>query len=327
MIKGKETIVLVSNFKKAPSDTYKKYMSDNKLLTTMTNWGLEWALKRNGYSVITYTDFFKFVRNIENHRNDIVFPYFSGVQSRNRQSYVQSLCEYYNMLYVGGDTYSQTLANDKVLSKQLCDEAGIATPNCKILFNKNYLPDIFALELPLIVKPQFEGESVGISKAGVFNSYEGVLPYAIQLLEDLGQSIIIETFIEGKEASVAVIGYKDEIKSMGLVMYKKELGKVTDYSSKRTRLPSSVLANELLTPERTSKFIRLFALLDKIEYARFDFIVKDGVFYNIEITAAPGLSPVSYMYSALKDQMSYIEFIGLLVANCKERALSTQHFT
>jgi len=316
-----ERVILVANIKKIPNKGYSKHMSAFDIGKTLTNRLLARAIKKNGYDLVVYNNLRDFGSNISKHKNDIVFPYYFGVASKSRESLVQAICESQGIRYVGADAYSQTITSDKALSKEICRYANIETPPFKILFDNNFPPDISCLRPPLIVKPQFEGESIGISNKNVFSSHDGVISLSQSLLTDLQQSIIIEEFIEGREVSVCLVGYKRLIKMMSIIEDTTHVAKVKTYNAKkfgihfdRFRYP-----NELFGKEMKDNLASLFQSLDKLEYARLDFIYSNGKFYNIEITAGPDLSPYSFMYGAFKNEMSYVDFIGMLISNCLER--------
>lgn len=316
-----ERVVLVANTKKIPNKGYAKHMSRLDISKWFTNKFLANAIRKNGYDLIEYDNLNDFNSNISRHKHDLVFPYYFGVASKMRESFVPAICESQGIRFVGADAYTQTIANDKALSKEICRYAGISTPIFKILFDNDFPPDISSLNPPLIVKPQFEGDSIGISKSNVFASHEGVIDFAKSLRNDLQQSILIEEFIAGCELSVCLIGYKRSVKKIASLtdITKHEI--VNSYNRKKYRVHIDRFrdVDDLFDQQMLDKMTSLFQSLDKLEYVRLDFIHCDGVFYNIELTPGPDLSPYSYMYGAFKKEMSYTEFIGLLISNCLER--------
>lgn len=321
MLHYPKKIVLVSNVKKIPDKGYSKYMSTLDITKRLTNKLLARAIKKNGYELVEYHDLNDLIKNIDSHSDDLIFPYYFGVASKIRQSYIQTICESKKLKYVGADAYAQTIGNDKALSKEICRYADIQCPAFKILFDSQYPPDITVLNLPLIVKPQFEGDSIGISDDNVFDSYERVLPFADKLLQDLKQPMLIEEYITGREISICLIGYKRQIKKMSILENISKKSLVSSYKDKKFKLNlhKHRVANELLDKDILSRVTNLFHSLDKLEFIRLDFIYRNGTFYNIELTADPDLSPFSCTYLGFKETMSYTEFIGLLISNCLER--------
>jgi len=312
-------IVLIANVKKIPGKGYAKHMSALDLTKRVTNKLIARAVRKNGHELVEYDNLHDFLVNIDRHKNDLVFPFHFGIASKIRQSYVQTVCESQNIKYIGGDAYAQTIGNDKALSKEICRYAGINTPGFKILFDKNYPPDITVLSLPLIVKPQFEGDSIGISDANVFYSYDEVLPFAATLLNDLQLPVLIEEYIAGREISICVIGYKRIIKNIGIVENVTKKALVSSYNDKKFKFSFNKYKHvpELLTGDIVQQVTELFHSLDKLEYIRLDFIYQNNIFYNIELTVDPDLAPHSCFHLAF--QMKYSEYIELLISNCIER--------
>ena len=322
MLAPQNRIVLVADTKKIPNKGYAKHMSSFDIGKWFTNKFLAKAIRNNGYDLVIYNNLEEFISKISLHKKDLVFPYYFGVASKMRESLVQAICESQGIKYIGADAYTQTIANDKALSKEICRYAGIATPSFKILFDSDYPPDIKCLNLPLIVKPQFEGDSIGISKNNVFASYEGVISFAQSLMVDLQQPILIEEFINGSELSVCLIGYKRIIKKFVSIKDINKTGIVTSYNRKKYKLHLDNRfrnVDDLFDQQMIDKITSVFQSLDKLEFIRLDFIYSNRTFYNIELTPMPDLSPYSFMYGAFKKDITYKEFIGLLISNCLER--------
>lgn len=321
MTRSETRIVLVANIKKIPNAGYAKHMSSLDYTKRVVNGMISNALRKLNYEVVEYGDIKSFIKNVEIHKNDLVFPYHFGVASKVRQSLVQTICEIYNIKFLGADAYSQTIANDKVLSKEICRYSGILTTNFKTMFDINFPPDLTSLNLPLIVKPQFEGDSIGISDKNVFYSKDNIIQFAKELLLDLNQPTIIEEYIDGRELSVCIIGYKSFVKKIGVVENIKGNSRVKSYNAKKFKISKKKVIdiNEVLNNETMNKIINLFNSMDKVEYMRLDFIYKNDNWYNIELTTDPDLSPFSPLYIAFKNEFTYKEFINLLISNCKER--------
>ena len=270
---------------------------------------------------MSYAEIHQFMDNISNHKEDLVFPYYFGVGAKMRQTQVQTVCENYGIKYVGSDSYARAITTDKVLAKELCRTAGIPTPNCKTLFTEDILPDLSPLKFPVIVKPRFEGDSIGIDKKSVCNNIEDALERGLNLFRDLRVPIIIEEFIAGREMSVCVVGHFNTVKKIGFIEYLKD-SPVYGYADKRhkIKLNKYIDATPIFHEEMVKKISLLFTSLDKLEFSRFDFILQNRTFYNIEITTDPTLSKLSGMYWPFKNQnMSFKDFVGFLIANCLER--------
>ena len=102
------------------------------------------------------------------------------------------MCEANHMLYVGADSYTQMLCNDKYLSKKYISDFGIATPEGILIRNDRDITLIQNLALPLIVKPNFGGGSNGISNNNLVYSYEEAQKLIVTLLEYQHLPVLVE---------------------------------------------------------------------------------------------------------------------------------------
>lgn len=115
---------------------------------------------------------------------------------------VQGALQWLNMPYTGSGVMASALAMDKIRSKRLFKEAGIATPDFVIVEQKS--DAVLAAEefgYPLILKPSNQGSSVGMSK--VFDS--GELAAAVNLALSYSGPALAERCITGNEMTIAVL--------------------------------------------------------------------------------------------------------------------------
>lgn len=152
-----------------------------------------------------------FLENIHKHKNDIVLSIWSGVSSRNRKALIPSICEAYNIKYVGADTYTQIICQDKEMSKQICKKYGIKTANYQLIKDKDNLNLLNFLKYPIVIKPNFEGGSIGISQKNLVYNFNDAEKMTLFLLETFNQPILAEEFIDGEEISILIIGKKQKI--------------------------------------------------------------------------------------------------------------------
>lgn len=115
---------------------------------------------------------------------------------------VQGALQWLNTPYTGSGVMASALAMDKIRSKRLFNEAGIATPDFVIVEDAS--DAISAAEefgFPIILKPCNQGSSVGMSK--VFRASE--LNAAVDLALNYSGPALAERCIAGNEMTVAVL--------------------------------------------------------------------------------------------------------------------------
>ena len=104
---------------------------------------------------------------------DLVFNIAEGVAGRNREAAVPALCELMGIPYTGSDAATLSIALDKALSKRVLLQHGILTAEFQVMeTGRERLSS--KLKFPLIVKPNQEGSSKGVSaSASVVDDEDG----------------------------------------------------------------------------------------------------------------------------------------------------------
>jgi len=115
---------------------------------------------------------------------------------------VQGALELMNIPYTGSGVLASALAMDKVRCKRLWQNLGLNTPAFTSLSSSSEWSSIINDLGPVFVKPVKEGSSIGISKAS--NASELEKAFALALKYD--NAVIAETFIDGPEYTVAILG-------------------------------------------------------------------------------------------------------------------------
>jgi D-alanine-D-alanine ligase len=248
---------------------------------------------------------------------DVVFPVLHGPYGEDGT--IQGLFELCNMPYVGCGVAASAVAMDKDLAKQIFTQQRIPTARWVALHKNGFsysLDEIDAivrrLELPVFVKPAELGSSVGVVKA----TNEAELKDAISRAFELGDKVIVEEFIGGREIEVAVLGGPRASMPGEIVID----GDWYDYDSKYNDETSRFVAPARLTPPQ-SKMVRslaeeAFTSLGCKGLARVDFFLDDrgrGFLIN-EVNTMPGFTPISGFPSMWQASgMTYDELCDELV--------------
>jgi D-alanine-D-alanine ligase len=270
----------------------------------------EWiaeSLKDVVSEVITFTDLAEFTKQADGFRNSIVWPHWNGSRNRNRTAQVAMVCEIYGLRYVGPDPYGRLIANDKSLSKVFLRQAGLDTPSSVFVGTARQTGLIETLRLPLIVKPNMEGSSMGIDKKSTSTTYEGAELLAREKLGEFKEGVIVEEFISGPEVFIALAFKKDGNYSCGtaerIVQDDPHFlhNDVYDYSLKFSDARQvSLRPSDFLTRELLSKILRLTDVLKTVDLIRIDGRLLDGAMSIIEITPDPLMTPDSEFLGSLE---------------------------
>lgn len=115
---------------------------------------------------------------------------------------IQGALQWLDVPYTGSGVMASALAMDKVRSKHLFRQAGIPTPDYAVAKTPAEATDAAAaIGFPLIIKPSGQGSSVGMSKV----SAPGDLDNAVAVAFEFGDTILLETCVEGDEFTVSIL--------------------------------------------------------------------------------------------------------------------------
>ena len=254
------------------------------------------ALQRVCRRVVAYESPREFLENIRDHSADVVLSIWSGQHSRNRKALVPSICEAYSITYVGADTYTNVIAQDKSLSKALAQKFGFATPRSVLVDAISDLQLMRLLHFPVVVKPNFEGGSIGISTTCLVHKFDAAAEIASALLDAHRESVIVEEFVRGREVSYVLVGNSRRMlfaEAVELVLLSGDLREtIWSYEIKQSADVEDrwdLVTSELSDAVREAG-LRLFNALSKVELIRIDGrLDSSGSFQLIE------LSPDAYL--------------------------------
>lgn len=225
---------------------------------------------------------------------DACFNIIHGTPGEN--GILQAYWDAIGQKYTGCDFYQSALTFNKKDTLAVLSKYGI--PSAKSVYLRkgehiNVDEIIDNLSLPVFVKPNQSGSSLGISK--VKEKSELIAATEIAFKED--DEILIESFLDGMEVSVGVIDFKSETIVLGITEI-VPTNEFFDYEAKYEG------ASEEITPARidaeTTKRVeeiakRAYNSLGMSGFSRSEFILMDGIPYMLEMNTNPGFSPASIL--------------------------------
>ncbi|WP_326717265.1 D-alanine--D-alanine ligase [Vagococcus jeotgali] len=240
-------------------------------------------------------------------KNTVIFPVLHGPNGEDGT--VQGLFEVLNMPYVGCGVLASACAMDKIIAKQLFQQAGIpqlpyvaVTKNDYVDAREEVIAEcVGTLIFPMFVKPANMGSSVGVSRAT--NEEELISAIEEALLYD--QRVVVEQGIEARELEVAILG-NSEVRTTLAGEIVKDVD-FYDYESKyidnqvTLQIPASIL-DEM--QERMQEYAKkAYQTIDGSGLSRCDFFLtaNNEIFLN-EVNSMPGFTPFS-MYPLLWKEM------------------------
>lgn len=287
---------------------------------------LQSTLAQIARSVAYYDHPRKFLAQIRKHRDAVVLSVWSGKRSRNRRSLVPAICEAYGLRYVGGDAFTQLVCSDKAMAKELARGYGFSAPGGVLLqsgLSERQFRAIDRLRLPLLVKPNAEGGSIGISSSNLVRSTYEAIEVATRLLEHF-PTVLVEEFVNGREVSIVLAGNRDrilvddvlEVEILGAGVSLAETVFGFEFKNYDPYDVSQTLARDAV-PESVRDAARcLFRGLEKVEVIRIDGRVDDEGFKVIELSPDCHLGSVCLVGAAFAEAgWSYPDMLRILLLN------------
>ncbi|HQF81852.1 MAG TPA: D-alanine--D-alanine ligase [Candidatus Syntrophosphaera thermopropionivorans] len=284
------------------------------------------ALREKEYEVIeldpaNYSDFYSLISKLRTERISIVFIGLHGGTGENGE--LQAALSLAGFKYTGSGPKACTLTMDKYVSKLMALDEGIPAPEY-ILMREDLLNDyqdpidFSAIEaklgLPIIVKPNDSGSSVGISI--VEKLFE--LKEAVKLALTYSDSVLLEQYIPGKELTATVL----DGKALPLIEI-RPLNGWYDFNNKYSKGHSEYLCPAPVE-ESVSQLIQLYAerlwkVLGLKGYARIDFRYDGNKPYFLEVNTLPGMTDLSLTPMAAKAVgINFPELVDKIVSLAKK---------
>ncbi len=225
---------------------------------------------------------------------DVCFNTIHGKPGENGE--LQAYWDMIGQKYTGCNFYQSALTFNKKDTLAVLAKYGI--PSAKSVYLKkgeavNAEQIITELGLPLFVKPNQSGSSLGISKVKEVEAFQAALDFAFA--ED--DEILVESFLDGMEVSVGVVDFNGKTIVLGITEIVPQ-NEFFDYEAKYEG------ASEEITPARIDQetqqkieeiAIKAYDSLGMSGFSRSEYIIMNGIPYMLEMNTNPGFSPASIL--------------------------------
>ena len=274
------------------------------------------------------------VARLEAYSPDLIFNTAEGRRGRFREAFYPALFEELGFPYSGSDAYALAVTLDKQLTKLILKEHGIRTPEWQYVEQASELRPQ-ELRFPVIVKPNFEGSSKGITQDSIAETVDEVRVKVAAALERYPAGVLVEEFITGRDLTVPFLAevkndYGGVLSPVEYVIdpsYKPDRRfKIYDYELKTKSDQAVSVRAPAKVPEDIAAEIRkasetVFRVLDCKDLGRLDFRLSDaGVAYFLEINALPSLEPGAGIYVAAElEGLHFDGVIGSVIKSASKR--------
>ena len=252
------------------------------------------------------------VARLEAYGPDLIFNTAEGRRGRFREAFFPALFDELGMPYTGSDAYALALTLDKQLTKLVLAQHGIPTPRWQYVEEPARL-QVHALRYPVIVKPNFEGSSKGITQDSIVEDPLRLHEVVGAALARYPAGVLVEEFIVGRDVTVPFL--EAAAPERGGVLQPVEYvideaataGRryaIYDYELK-TKLDKlvAVRAPARLKRPQAERIQHLCETINRVlgirDLGRTDLrLAEDGRIYFLETNALPSLEPGAGIYAA-----------------------------
>lgn len=227
---------------------------------------------------------------------------------------------YFDMLgipYTSCDQITSALTFDKFFCNHYVSSFGVNISRSIVIKSHEKIDEdeiLTQLSLPIFVKPNRGGSSVGTSKVKM---KQELMP-AIQVAFAEDSQVILEEHIPGRELSCGTIDFRGEIRTLPIteIISEKEF---FDYEAKYEGMSEEVtpanIPGEIAENIRVTS-IKLYKLLNCKGMVRFDYILNGDRLFFLEVNTVPGMSELSIVpQQALKAGISLQELFSETMLN------------
>lgn len=219
---------------------------------------------------------------------DVVFLTLHG--GTGEDGTIQALLDMTGIPYVGSGHAASATAMDKDLSKRLFRVAGVPTPDWMMAPARAADAEA-ALGFPLVVKPNKQGSTVGLTVVRAADRLQPAIDEAFRHDDE----VMLERFVPGRELTCGILA--DEALAVGEII---SGGEVFDYASKyqeggaREIFPADLTEEQTRTVRELS--LRAHRALKLEGFSRVDFRMDaGGAFWCLEVNTLPGMTRTSLL--------------------------------
>ena len=282
-------------------------ISSEREISLSSGKGVEKALKNLGYTtkaVVVGEDLSKLVTDLKRFQPDVVFNALHGKGGEDGE--IQGLLNWMKIPYTHSGVLASSVGMNKEMTRKVAQQ--IKVPVAKGGLKTK--PEFLKMKLPLVVKPNDEGSSIGVSLILKESDRKKVK-------WPTDKKLLVEEYITGRELSVAVL----DGKALGTLELKPKKG----WYDFKNKYQAGAVQHLIPAPVSTSIEKRLCQYAEKMHIAlgcrgvtRSDFRLDKNRIVFLEINTNPGMTPTSLVPDMAKlKNLSYEELVEKLVRGAK----------
>lgn len=293
VISYKSAATIASNLDKEKFNVYKIDVNPNGWFYELTD-GRKVEIDKNDFSL-----------QLDNRKVDFDAVFIGMHGTPGEDGKLQGYLDTLKIPYTSCDAATSAITFNKRYTVAVAKMADIAVANSVHLFRHlPYTPSNVAdqLKMPLFVKPNNGGSSIGMSKVDKKEDLESAIEKAFK--ED--SQVLVEEMIPGREFTVGVFRTKGNIIVLPITEVKPHTDKTffdfeAKYQGKSTEVTPAIVEERIADKIRESA-IKIYSLFNCRGVVRIDFIYNEESErpYMLEINTIPGQSEASIIPQQVK---------------------------
>lgn len=278
--------------------------------------GADWHYEKGGVHYQIDKNDFSLKLDGEHIKFEGVFNAIHG--SPGEDGKLQGYFDTIGIPYTSCNLGTSALTFNKYFCNRFVDSYGVKTAD-SLSFAKDDFIDrkkvINQLGLPVFIKPVESGSSVGVTKVNKAEDFKKAVDFAFEV----GDRIMIEEFIDGREIACGLINKGKELIVFPLteIISKNEF---FDYEAKYTQGGADEITPGDFTEEveqdvkTISSF--LYRKMDCKGFVRFDYILAENELFFLEVNTIPGITEASIMPKMAEAYgISFKDFLNIAIEN------------
>lgn len=269
--------------------------SAEREISIKTGAGVMRAVQSLGYDAQSLDFDRRFFDAIRELAPDVVFNALHGPGGED--GHLQALLDFLVIPYTGSGVEASALSMDKHLTKKLLAAEGLPTAAWDLFdLSGGTLPLLpGSLDLPLVIKPRFEGSALGVAIVKTHEQWTNAMLAAAKSYPQ----IMAEEYIDGREFTVGVLG-EEALPVIEVVPNRDDF---YTFDAKYAPGGSTHIVPARVDDDLAARLQMLalstHRLLGLRDCSRTDFIVtKEGRPQILEVNSLPGLTPTSLLPDA-----------------------------
>jgi len=233
--------------------------------------------------------------------------------------------------YTGPNAKNCVVAFNKAKTKSILIKRGLRTANFVTFSDPEEVFHPENLTFPLIVKPVQGGCSVGIEWDNLIFTNEALKRVCASLITDFNQPVIVESFINGREFTVGILG-NEQPKVLPILEFIYQSEEAYHFRSFKTKMnvgkyekkscPAALSGGE--KREIINLAVSTYQAIGCRDYARIDLRFDEShIPYVLEVNAFPSLIPggSSFAYMAEAGSLTFTKLIQLIMEIAIKRTM------